>query len=192
MILRYWWILGLATLLLMGMMWVGCEDDKTDGNGDNTLQPVDLLPQDGEISGWAKGSGEGDFQEAYDEGSLYDIIDGGAVTYINHGMESAVQQVYQGTVGTEDADLYLFITDQGSAGNCENLFNESTILPPSGSVIDDLGDEALVDRSPLFQIVLYFREDSFFVRITIDKQSDPDAAENIAMLFARNVEEDIP
>lgn len=189
---RYWTILGLVALLLMGLIWVGCEDDSSDGNGDNTLQPVDLLPQDGEISGWTKGTNEGDFQEAYDEGSLYDIINGGAVTYINHGMESAVQQVYRGTVGTEDADLYLFITDQGNATHCENLFNEPTVLPPSGSVINDLGDEAVIDRSPLFQIVLYFRQDRFFVRITIDKQGDPDAAENIAMLFARNVEADIP
>lgn len=184
---------GLSVLLCVGLVMVGCEeDDEDNGNGGTSIQLVDLLPGDGEISGWNKGTEAYDFQEAYDEAGLYAIIDGGAQIYIDNGMVSAVQQIYRGMVVSTDAELVLFITDQGSAANCENLYNEPNVLPPVGTALENIGDDAMIDRSPPFHVSIYFRNDRYFVKITIEKAGEPQAAENIAMAFASNVDSNIP
>lgn len=188
-----WLVWGLSVMFCLGLVIVGCEEDEGDnGNGGTSIQIVDLLPGDGIISGWNKGTEQNDFQEAYDEAGLYAIINGGAQIYIDHGMESAVQQIYRGTIGTTAAELVLFITDQGNATNCENLYNDPNILPPVVTPLENIGDEAQIDRSPPFHLSVFFRKDGFFVEITIEKAGDPDAAETIAMLFANNVDSNIP
>ncbi len=193
MIRRHWLVWGLCVMGCLGLMIMGCEDDEgDDGNGGNSIQIVDLLPGDGEISGWNQGSEQGDFQEAYDETGLYDIINGGAQIYIDNGMEAAVQQVYRGTIVSTAAELMLFITDQGNATNCGNLYTDPNILPPVVTALENIGDEAQIDRSPPFHLSIYIRNDRFFVKITIEKAGDPDAAEAIAMLFATNVDSNIP
>jgi hypothetical protein len=186
------WVLVVCVTMLVGVLLVGCEDDDEDTGNGATTQPVDLLPQDNEISGWSKGIGEGDFLEAYDESSLYDIIDGGAVIYINHGMQSAVQQIYYGTVVSQETSLFVFITDQGEAANCEALLQEPAIRPPAGTEVGGIGDEALIDRSLPFDLQLFFRNGRFFVRMTLDKTEDAQAAENILLAFAYNVDSKIP
>jgi hypothetical protein len=193
MLKRIGLVWGLSVLLCVGFGMVGCEDDdEENGNGETPIQIVDLLPGDGEISGWDKGTEPNDFQEAYDEPGLYYIIDGGAQIYIDNGMVSAVQQIYRGSVVSTDAELVLFITDQGDTTNCENLYNEPNVLPPVGTELENLGDEAMIDRSPPFHVSIYFRNDRYFIKITIDKAGEPEAAENIAMAFASNVDSNIP
>jgi hypothetical protein len=183
---------GLIVVLCSGFVMMGCEEEGDNGNGGGSTQIVDLLPGDGEISGWDKGTEPNDFQEAYDEAGLYDIINGGAQIYIDNGMVSAVQQIYRGNVVTTAAELTLFITDQGDATNCENLYNEPNVLPPVGTALENIGDDAMIDRSPPFHVSIYFRNDRYFVKITIDKAGEPEAAENIAMAFASNVDSNIP
>ena len=193
MIRRHLLVWGMSVLFCLGLVIMGCEEDEADpGNGGTSIQIVDLLPGDGEISGWNKGTEASDFQEAYDEAGLYAIINGGAQIYIDNGMESAVQQIYRGTVVATAAELVLFITDQGSATNCENLYNDPNILPPVVTALENIGDEANIDRSPPFHLGIYFRKGEFFVKITIEKAGEPDAAETIAMLFANNVDSNIP
>jgi len=191
--MKNWRVLLIGIAILLGIILIGCEEDKKEeDNGGNTVQPVDLLPSDNEISGWTKGTSTGDFQEAYDQGSLYDIIDGGAEVYVANGFQSGVQQIYRGTIASQQTTLYLFITDQGDSANCTSLFQEPTIRPPGGIAVSDLGEEALIDRSLLFDLALYFRNDRFFVKITLSKAADAQASENIALAFAHNVDSNIP
>ena len=185
-------ILRFGVAILLSLLLMGCEDNKQENNGGSATQPADLLPQNNEISGWSKGTGSGDYQEAYDQSSLYDIIDGGAEVYISHGFESGVQQIYRGTIASQETPLYLFITDQGDSANCASLLQEPTIRPPGGTAVDSLGDEAIIDRTLPFDLVLYFRNNRFFVRTTLSKSADAQASENIALSFAHNVNSKIP
>jgi len=190
--MKNWRVLLIGMVILLGVVLIGCEGEKQEeDNGGTAVQPADLLPADNEISGWTKGTGTGDYQEAYDQGSLYDIIDGGAEVYIANGFQSGVQQLYRGTIAAQQTTLYLFITDQGDSTNCANLLQDPNINPPGGAEVDSLGDEALIDRG-LFYNVIYFREDRFFAKITIDKTGDPEASENIGLAFAHNIDSNIP
>lgn len=171
----------LICLLLLGMaILTGCNESNPKDS--STLEPADLLPASGEISGWDKESGG--YGEADDYSSLWDLIDGAADQYIDYGFVEAVQQFYNGTIGGEDATLELFISDQGSAGNAAALFDDELVVPPNLTAWDEAGDEAGIDEVPLFQVSIYLRQDRFFVRVTVDKKNDDVAALNTAKAFA--------
>ncbi|MFH1862069.1 MAG: DUF6599 family protein [bacterium] len=163
----------------------GCSEKSTENT--TSIQPVDLLPASNEISGWSKGTGAGDYGEADDQSSLYDLIDGAAELYIQYGFVQGVLQNYQGTIGGAASTLSLFIADQGSSNNATALFNEELVVPsgltPWNSGVAAI-DEAVIDEALLFDIAIYLRADRFFIRIIIGKGSDEVAALNTAEDFA--------
>lgn len=173
--------LSLAAFLIT--LCAGCSEDNPQQAA--TLRPADLLPASGEISGWDKG----DFVEMDDDAALLDEINGGAEIYIQHGFVEGVIQDYEGTIGGEAAILTLWIFDQGSASNAEDLFGEEGLnlgnLTPW-----EAGDEAVIDMA-LFHITIHLRADRFYVRVVIDKNDDEVAALATAQDFALSVADGI-
>lgn len=173
--------MGLASGLLIMTCLAGCSEKNPQEAA--TLKPADLLPASGEISGWTKGTGAGDFGEAEDQNSLYALIDGAAEQYIEYGFVEAVLQTYEGTIGGSSAALELFISDQGSESNVEALFADELVVPNNLTPWDGAGDEAGIDQTLLFQICVYLCCDRFFVRATVDKNGDEVAALSTAQDF---------
>lgn len=184
-------ILKYATRLIFTLsaiaLLVGCSEDNPQKTA--TLQPADLLPASGEISGWDKVTGPGN-GEASDPPSLLNLIDGGAEIYIEYGFVEGVIQDYQGTIGSESSTLVLWIFDQGSAANAEELFDDER-LNFSNLTPWDQGDEAVIDETLLFQIAIHLRAERFYLRVIIDKNDDEVTALATAQDFALAVVEDI-
>jgi hypothetical protein len=144
----------------------------------------DLRIADGEVQGWELGTGPGDLQIAWDYNSLYAIIDGGAVVYINHNFQYAVQQYYYGMISDSLVALKLWMTDQGTPEDAQALFHDPNITPFSYEAIEGIGEEARLDTGLLFDWVLDFWRDKYYVEIILSKEEDPDQALQIATAFA--------
>ncbi len=162
---------------------LSCSEKSSNDNQNGTLLPVNLLPASGEISGWDKGTGPGDFGEADDYNSLYALIDGAAEIYIQHGFEQGVKQNYYGSIGGTTSTLELLIYDQGSAANVTALFQEEQIVP-NNLTVWQAGDEAYIEDTLPTYIVIYVRSEQFFIKVTVERGSDNIAALSIAQSFA--------
>ncbi|RJP79312.1 MAG: hypothetical protein C4524_05555 [Candidatus Zixiibacteriota bacterium] len=169
----------------------GCSEGDSPSGNDPALQPADLLPASGEISGWDKGSGAGDYGEADDQASLYALINGAAELFIQHGFEEGVKQNYFGSVGGAQTSLELFISGHGAAANVAALFEEDQIVPP-GLTPWEMGDEAAIDESLPFHLAIHLRQGPFYTRVTIERGSDDTAALIVAQDFAAAVAQEIP
>ena len=157
-----------------------CSEDNPQ-NASN-VRAADLLPASGEIQPWTCG----DYEAADDFTSLYSIIDGDAQIYIDYGLVEGVIQEYEGgTIGGQPATLGLWIFDQGSVTNAENLLSDPVIIPNFFIPIP-LGDEAYLDDISDY-VAIHLRADRFYVKIFIDSNGDKDQAQSIATVFANNV-----
>ncbi len=169
----------------------GCSESSNPQNGgSSTVQPIDLLPASGEISGWDKGNSPGDFGEAENLQELTDLINGGAEIYIQYGFVAGVEQWYDGTIGSAPAKTRLFIADQGDSSNAAALFGDSEVVN-SNLPTWQAGDEAAYDSSLPFQVEVFVRKDRFFTWVIVDKGNDPDTALLTAQEFALTVVNDI-
>jgi hypothetical protein len=180
----------LIILILLYSTFTFIVSCKKDAQSPDVLVPSDFLPQQGDIEGWIKGSGSGDFMEATNQSSLYDIIDGGAEIYINYGFTEGVQQLYYGTVLGSAQTLALFIADMGDTSGAYNLYHDPMISPTSFSIFD-YGDEARLDEGLLFEYVLDFRIDKYYISITLSKEASPTESLQIIQFFASEVEANI-
>lgn len=157
----------------------GCGENDSDETK-SLLNPVDLIPRDDEISGWAR---LGTYDEANDYDSLYAIIDGGAQIFIDNGFISAVFQQYNCiSSGSEcpTALVTLHIYDQGSEENAQKVYDRTATgigTPWSGA-----GVEARIDESAIASYTIEFWHKNFFIQVIIDEKSDE--ALNVAKLFA--------
>lgn len=149
--------------------------------------PADFLPKEGDIEGWSKGSADDDYREATDYSSLYDIIDGGAEIYINHGFIEGVHQNYYGSIQGSEQILQLLIYDMGDSSNAYNLFHDPAIVPTSHS-LQDYGDEGRLDEGALFDYVLDFRLNRYYVELTLNKEGLEVESLQMLRLFASAVE----
>jgi len=98
-------------LLFISIVMFSCKDKTNNPEENINKEPIDLLPRSGEISGWTKSTGAGDFKEASDEVSLYEILDGGASDYIQYGFIMGVSQKYSGSIGGASVELELRVFD---------------------------------------------------------------------------------
>ncbi len=130
---------------------------------DNEL--ILLLPKDGEIEGWTTVGPPG---VAVDSMSLYQFIDGAAVTYLEHGFVKAVFQDYEDTASV---DLGLEIYDQGTPEGAWGLYHDPRIENGSEMPLDGFGTEARVDTLGLFSLELEFWRYNYFVRCTIQEKN---------------------
>lgn len=161
---------------------LGCGKDDSD-EVKPLLNPVDLIPRDDEISGWAR---LGTYDEANDYDSLYAIIDGGAQIFIDNGFVSAVFQQYNCvSSGSEcsNALVSLRIYDQGSDENAQKVYDR--VATGIGTPWNGAGAEARIDESALASYTIEFWLKNFYVQVIIDDKSDE--ALNIAKLFASHV-----
>ncbi|MBN1425796.1 hypothetical protein JXA88_14685 [Candidatus Fermentibacteria bacterium] len=174
----------LRTFLLCVVAVAVCCDEN---GGSSLLEPIDLLPADGEISGW---QWDGIPAEATDGATLYDLIDGGAAEFTERGFVSGVLHHYRGTLSTTTSTLELFIADQGSSSNAKSIFDRrADRLPFAQEILIGAANEARIDEATgLDTVVLDFWHDRFYVQATLDnRQVAPDLARQTVVQFAENV-----
>ncbi len=171
-------LFSLCILVLVG----GCG---TDGSG--LLEPMDLLPSDGEISGWLW---DGAPSEAADEASLYELINGGAVEFVERGFVSGALQRYGGDLAGSSTSIELFIADQGAISNAKSIYDKRAeyLLFAEDIAIGDAGDARIDDGSTLESIILDYWQERFYVQVTINnRQAAPDLARQTVVQFGENV-----
>lgn len=158
------------------------------GDDDSSLlEPIDLLPADGEISGW---SWDGIPAEATDQSSLYNLIDGGAEEFVAQGFVSGVLHSYRGLLGGAVATVELFIADQGTPSNAKAIFDRrSDRLPFAQDITIGDADEARIDETVTFDsVVLDLWQDRFYVQASVSgRDAAPDLARQTVIQFADNV-----
>ena len=138
---------------------------------------MSLLPADDEVPGWRRSE---KFLRAANDEELYRIFNGGASLYIQHGFRSFGGQSYRGPKGVE---LEIYIFDQRTPKNAEDLYENPYAKPGRMKEIPDLGEKARIDMTPLFSYGVDFVLKGFFVRVIIQDKTDD--ALNSAMAFAR-------
>ena len=112
-------------LLLIVAVFVSfsCKKDNSDNNTSaKTLE--DLVVKNNEITGWnLNGTG----WTANNITELTNYINGGAETYQLHGFVEAIHQAYQGTVNQNQTQLTLYIYNQGTVTNTDELYNDPNL-----------------------------------------------------------------
>jgi len=136
-----------------------------------------LFPEDDEVLGWKRSE---KLLRASNEEELYRIFDGGASFYIQHGFQSFVGQSYKGPKGLE---LEVYIFNQGNSQNSADLYANPFTKPSRIKGIDNLGEKARIDMTPLFCYGVEFVQRGFFVRVIIQEKTDEGL--NVATSFAR-------
>jgi hypothetical protein len=169
--IKFCWLVCMAALIVMS----GCGEQ-----GKAMLTPVDLLPDDDDISGWTR---VGTYDEASDYDALYELINGDAEIFIDNGFVSAAFQEYtSGGLGVE-----LRIYDQGSGTNAIAVYD--IVATGIGIAWDGAGTEARIDESGLASYTVEFWQRNFFVQVIVEEKTDE--ALNTAKLFASDVSSEI-
>jgi hypothetical protein len=167
-------ILGFS-LLFCGLAW----PEQTSERPEELHGMMSLFPADDEIPGWKRSE---KLLRASNEEELYRIFDGGATLYIQHGFRSFVGQSYKRAKGTE---LEVYIFDQGTPQNTEDLYENPFTKPNRIKEIANLGEKARIDMTPLFCYGVEFIQKGFFVRVIIQDKTEEGL--NVAISFARSI-----
>ncbi|MBC8278096.1 MAG: hypothetical protein H8E46_07685 [FCB group bacterium] len=174
----------LALISLLGVI-SGCDES---GESTSSLTvPADFLPKQGDIEGWTLGTNPGDLREAADYNSLYAIMNGGAETFINHGFTEGVHQNYYGSISGIQKMLSVLVYDMGDSTGAAELFHDTVIQPPSSSPLD-YGDEGRLDEGGLFDYTMDFRQDKYYVELSVNKEGVESEALQVLQLFASEIE----
>ena len=171
-------ILALS-ILLSGFAWA----EPVHENPEKPLGPMTFLPSDDELPGWKRSE---KVLRASNEEELYRVFNGGASLYIRHGFRSYVGQTYEGPKGTE---LEVYIFEQGTSRNAEDLFENPYAKPSRKKDLADLGEKARIDMTPLFCYGVDFIQKGFFVRVIIQDKTEEGL--NVVISFARSISKHI-
>jgi len=163
------------SVLFFGFAWA----DQVSEGPEKLLGLMILLPADDEIPGWKRSE---KILRASNQEDLYRIMNGGASLYIQHGFRSFVGQSYKGSTET---DLEVYIFDQGTPQNTEDLYENPFARPTRFKEIADLGEKARIDMTPLFCYGVDFIQKGFFVRVIIQDKTEEGL--NAAISFARSI-----
>ncbi len=159
---------------------------------DPFIRPIlELRVGDQVVPGWAMGTDSSDLIEAWDYESLYAIINGGAEVFISHNFMYAVRQYYYGQIGGHDVQLSLMMFDQGTVEDAYSLYHDPLIVPPFYIIIDSIGTEARVDTGLLWDYILQFRRDKYYVTVTLNKEWGPAEALQTGLNFGAEVDANI-
>ena len=161
------------SILFSGSAWA----ETVPESPEKPLGAMAFLPGDDEIPGWRRSE---KVLRASNEEELYGVFNGGASLYIQHGFRSFVGQSYKGTKGTE---LEVYIFDQGTPQNAEDLFENPYTKPNRIKEIANLGEKARIDLTPLFCYGVDFIQKGFYVRVIIQDKTEEGL--NVAISFAR-------
>jgi hypothetical protein len=163
------------SVLFFGFAWA----DQVSEKPEKLLGAMKFLPGDDEIPGWKRSE---KILRASTQEDLYKIFNGGASLYIQHGFRSFVAQSYKGSKGTE---LEVYIFDQGTPQNAEDLYENPFTKPSRVKDIANLGEKARIDMTPLFCYGVDFIQKGFFVRVIIQDRTEEGL--NVAISFARSI-----
>jgi hypothetical protein len=173
------WVSGLLILgfsvLFCGLAW----PDQASERPEKFPGMMSLFPADDEVPGWKRSE---KLLRASNEEELYKIFDGGATLYIQHGFRSFVGQSYKGPKGKE---LEVYIFDQRTLQNAEDLYEDPFTKPSRMKEIANLGVKARIDMTPLFCYGVELIQKGFFVRVII--QDRPEEGLDSALSFARSI-----
>ncbi len=151
-----------------------------------TIDVVDLIPSNNEISGWVR---DGAMDVAENETQLYALIDGAGQVYVDNGFVKSAFQDYTGDVIGNLRNLRLWAFDMGNSTNAQAVYHDSRIETGAETPWTETGHagtDARIDETLLFDYKIDFWEDRFYVEIIIYDEKTP-AGLNIAKLFAINV-----
>lgn len=164
---------------------IGCTTEET------TLDVVDLVPLDSDISGWTRSSA---MVVCDNETQLYDEIDGEGQVYIDNGFVRSAFQDFIGDVGsTPQVDLTVWIFDQGDTAHAKAVYDDVAI----GTEIDWLDDgHAGVEARYLLEsgiitpfYLLDFWDDRFYIWLYINDGTA--AGLDVVKLFALHISQTI-
>jgi hypothetical protein len=129
-----------------------------------------VLPTEGQIDGFAVT----DAPRLYVGEALFDLINGGAVQFFNHGFEWAAAAVYR---QEGDGDVTVEAYRMTSAAGARGVFEERAGGPVESARV---GEEARIVHSSV-----EFRKGSFFVLVTAYEtgQAGRDAAQELARII---------
>jgi hypothetical protein len=164
-----------VSVLFFGFAWAGQVSERPE----RLLDLMTLLPTDDEIPGWKRSEKT---LRASNQEDLYRIFDGGASLYIQHGFRSLVSQGYKGLKGVE---LEVYIFDQETPRNTEELYENPFTKPNRVKEIANLGEKARIDMTPLFCYGVDFFQKGFFVRVIIQDRTEEGL--NAAISFAQSI-----
>ncbi|UCD19618.1 MAG: hypothetical protein JSU64_00320 [candidate division WOR-3 bacterium] len=160
----------------------------TSENGPTIIDVVDLIPDTGDISGWAQ-SGEMDVAE--NETQLWDLIDGAGIVFLDHGFVKCAFQEFSGEVLSTPCIVLLRAFDMGDTTNAYAVYHDNRLELGDEIPWTDTGHagvEARIETSSLYHKIEMWH-DRFFVDITITDVTLE--ALNVAKLFALNVSDAI-
>ena len=167
------------SILFLGFVWADLVPERPE----KLLGLMILLPADDEIPGWKRSEKT---LRASNEEELYKVFNGGASLYVQHGFRSFMSQGYKGAKGTE---LEVYIFDQATPQNTEDLYANPFTKPNRIKEIANLGKKARIDMTPLFCYGVDFIQKGLFVRVIIQDRTEEGL--NVAISFARSVSDRI-
>ncbi len=168
--------ISFVPVLLLLMIFVhACGDGTETPEGRQSL--MELLPRDGDISGWQR---DGTFSEASNYTSLYDLIDGAADRFIDYGFVSSVFQNYRDESGLQ---IELRIYEMDSEVNARRIYDE--LVPASMIPWVDVVETGRIDNSAIAAYTVEFQYEEIFAQCVIYEKSDRSL--EVDKLFASHV-----
>jgi hypothetical protein len=162
-------------ILLAGSAWA----DQASERSEKLLGTMSLLPADDDLPGWKRSE---KLLCASNDQELYNIVNGGAALYIQHGFQSFAGQSYKGPKGGE-LEVYIFY--QGTPQNAQDLYENPFARPVRSKEIPDLGEKARIDMTPLFSFGVDFIQKGFFVQVMVQDKTEEGL--NVALSFAQRI-----
>jgi len=141
-----------------------------------------FLPADGTVSDYAL---KGKPEEAYDEQALYNMIDGGAEKFTQHGFVCLRVAEYESEV--EATTFIIWLYDQGSvkgalgAWEAASTTSQVELTPP-------IGDAGREDTGLPLNYATDVRINRYFIQITADNPQARDSCLRMMSAIVTNVE----
>jgi len=152
---------------------LSCDKSSNPGAG---ADPVDMLPADNDISGFAKKGAPAVMTDAQ---SIYAAIDGAAEKYIELGFVEGVSQTY----GNGSTDLDVRIFNHGSHENAMAVIEE--FYPTSPEVLLSGVETMIVDHGFPAGYQVHYAKAGIYMRI--DTREKTDFILNMAKQFCMNI-----
>jgi hypothetical protein len=166
-------------LIFLALLSAWAWADQASEKPEKLLGTMSLFPEDDDLPGWKRSE---KLLSASNEEELYKIVNGGAALYIQHGFQSFAGQSYKGPKGVE---LEVYIFNQGTPQNAQDLYENPFAKPGSSREIPDLGKKARIDMTPLFSYGVDFVQKGFFVRVIMQEKTEEGL--RAALTFAHNI-----
>jgi len=166
-------------LILLSLLLYCTQED-----GPTMFDVVDLIPGDGDISGWTR---NGAMQVAENEAQLWELINGDGVVYLENGFVKCAFQEFTGTVQGNLHELDVRAFDMGDTLHAAAVYHDDRLNTPGKVPLTDPGHPGVEAREEIVGdfYTVEFWQSRFYVYIAIDNASEE--AQDFVQLFAMNV-----